>query len=64
MWYYKKNNENYYLYNQSTDINAPKENITADNPEGNESNILFVKGNRKIYCDKTADELIEMGVIR
>lgn len=64
LWYKKINNQDVYLYNNSTDINAPKENITPGNLEGIESNILFVHGEQNVYCNKTAAELLSMGVTR
>ncbi len=63
LWYRKDGTQNIYIYNHSTDINASKDDIDVNS--GLESNILYVRNvDAEIYCDKTADELIAMGVTR
>ena len=58
LWYYKDGNKNVYFFNGLT-------TVTETVPEGYEdSNILFVHGDGKVYCNKTAADLIAMGVVR
>lgn len=58
LWYVKVGNKNIYRYNNS-------ENINASIPQGFESNYIYVKGDTSVYCDKTAQELInEYGLTR
>jgi len=58
LWYYKDGSQNIYFFNGLT-------TVTDTVPEGYEdSNILFVRGNAEVYCNKTAAELIDMGVVK
>ena len=49
-WFYKFGNKNYYIYNDSQDVNA-------EVPAPYESNMFYVRSNRTIYTDKKASEL-------
>ena len=58
MWYARTGNSITYFYNGLS-------TVTTEIPAGYEdSNILFIFGERNVYCDYTAQELLAMGVVR